>query len=672
MNTDVLSQKERQLQLVLALDQIRDRLETSHDPETMFQGILTLLGRQFQAEGAGMVVLDELSRTPEILLSVETPQEEAVELCKQAMALKLPAALPSITWPYTLGVQIVLDQQPLGGLFVGRRNRPFDEDEMLLMRVAESQIDSAVMQARSLWKLTQRNLELETIYRIDRLSDDDPDENNLIAAFTTLLVERFKPDLCLVLLSNIDSGEIVLRSVTDKTGTTADTMLAIQQKALHVKTTQSIPAPAGLNDIALLASPLIVAGAHLGVIVVGRSTPFSEGDQRLLMAMTSQMDSAIAHSRVIQQLTRRNRELETIYKIDNIRDISGDFDAMMQLVLAELCKSVISEVGYLMLYDENKEERLELKATTQENLLQTPGYLETIRQFSREALDAGEVVYYNDRDGVVKSIVAVPLILNERIIGVFGLVNSANPRGFTAEDRQLLTAITSQVDTAVFEQLERRRMRRVLSRSVDPKVLDHLLNKADSHILSGERVVLSVIFADLRGSTEWAERTNPEELVSTLNIYLGSMTDVIFKHGGTLDKFVGDEVIGLFGSPVYMEDHALRAVQCALEMQALHAKVQAELRLQGKEMPDMGVGISSGEVIAGELGSPVRTDFTAIGRVMNLGARLCSAAPAEKVIISQATYEMVKERVEAHSLEAVNLKGIGANVPAYELLRLKD
>jgi adenylate cyclase len=394
-------------------------------------------------------------------------------------------------------------------------------------------------------------------------------------------------------------------------------------------------------------------------------------DQRLIFAMMTQMDSAIVHSRVTQQLARRTQELEVIYRIDHIRDEENDFDLMLQRVLAEICRVVSSEVGYLMLYDEDNElEPLELKAATVDGLLTSPAYYEIINRTSRQALDAGEVVHSNRPDGPIRSIIAIPLILNDKIIGVFGTVNSTNPPGFNSEDRRMLSAITSQVDTAVFERLERRRMRKVLSRSVDPKVLEHLLERADDTVLSGDKVMLTVIFADLRGSTEWTERTQPEELVQTLNIFLGRMTDVIFKNGGTLDKFVGDEVIALFGVPIRMEDHAYRAVQTALEMRAVHQEIVTELAAKGIELPPVGIGVSSGEVIAGEIGSTVRSDFTAMGRAMNLGSRLCSVARGGEICISETTYELARAQIDADRAASVSLKGLG-DVPFYHLRGLK-
>jgi adenylate cyclase len=293
-----------------------------------------------------------------------------------------------------------------------------------------------------------------------------------------------------------------------------------------------------------------------------------------------------------------------------------------------------------------------------------------IRQISRQALSEGRLIHETRDTEPIRSIAAVPLILNEKIIGVFGLVNSTNPRGFNAEDRRILAAITSQIDTAIFERLERRRMRNVLKRSVDPKVLEHLLQHADDHLLEGEWVALTVLFADIRGSTEWAERIAAEELVSSINTFLSRMTDVIFNHNGTLDKFVGDEVIGLFGTPLYMEDHAYLACRAALEMQAAHQQLQAEMAAYGRELPPIGIGISSGEAIAGEFGPPTRAEFTAMGRIVNLGARLCSAASAGSVIISQMTYELIKPFAQVNPLEPIVPKGISQPVHIYELMNI--
>ena len=665
--TEHPDQMKAQLDLLLALDQARDRVNMAGDPSAMLRAIVELLQARFAADAAALLILDQTGHEPDAIITASITESTALELGQAALKLQAPGIIREKQREHVLGMRVFHEEsnQVLGALILARAE-PFSQPEADLIQIAETQIDSAILQARMVYELAQHNRQLETIYAIDRMRDDSTSESELINGFTSILVDEFDAELCVIILSHIDSGEMIVRGLVDKKNLPLQAIEAIRDMTGSMRIPQIIETPTEIGDMTLLAAPLNVSGTQFGSVVVGRKRRFTAVDQRLLFAMMSQMDSAIAHSRVSQQLNQRNQELETIYRIDVIRDEENDFDAMLQQVLTELCAAVSSEIGYLMLYSEQDERRLELKATTVEGLLTSPVYFDAITRMSRQALEQGEPVYSNNPNGAVRSIVAVPLILNEQIIGVFGTVNSSNARGFSAEDRRMLTAITSQVDTAVFERLERRRMRRVLGRSVDPKVLEHLLQRADDTVLTGERVILSVLFADMRGSTEWAERTDPEQLVQMLNLFLGHMTDVIFAYGGTLDKFVGDEVIALFGTPIHIADHAERAARCALELQKAHTALQAEMAAQGIELPDIGIGVATGEVIAGEIGPPIRTDFTAMGRTMNLGARLCSAAAPGQIIISAATCEILGNSFETQELEQT-LKGIG-NVRAFGLL----
>ncbi|MBZ0274679.1 MAG: GAF domain-containing protein [Anaerolineae bacterium] len=666
-----LHRKEAELQLIQALDGVRDTLQDDGDPETMFNAIARLLVDQLAVEVCAIMLVAETSDDVECLvMSGMVDVATATLLCRQAMEMPSPQTLTGGPVTYALGMQIILNDFPLGGVVVGRSRSAFTEDEIALLEVAESQIDSAVIQARTIWKLTQRNRELEAIYEIDRLRDKTSLEGELIAGFTSILLRHFAAGVCIVILSNMDSGEYTVRGLVDKYEIPQESLIAIQESARRIEIPQVIPTPAGVNNLRLLASPFVVAGARLGAVVVGREAVFSVPDHRLLHAMTSQMDSAVVYSRIFQQLAQRKNELEVIYKIDRIRDREKDLDEMLLAVLQELCDVVSSEIGYIMLYNERSERKLELRSLTADGLVNSTENVDIMHRISHEALETGSMVHFYHPGEAVHSMVAIPLILNDRIIGVFGAMNSTHSQGFSNEDRQLLAAITSQVDTAIFERLEQRRMREVLKRSVDPKVLERMLQQADSSVLAGERVNISIVFADLRGSTEWAERTQPEELVTVLNIFLGKMTEIIFKYQGTLDKFVGDQVIGLFGAPMHMDDHAHRASAAALEMQAAHRELRAQLSLEGRELPKMGIGISTGEAIAGEFGPPIRTDFTALGRIVNLGSRLCGAADGDQIFISEATYERIKPAAQVNGLGPIALKGINHPSPVYELLAM--
>ncbi|HLU10032.1 MAG TPA: adenylate/guanylate cyclase domain-containing protein, partial [Oceanobacillus sp.] len=575
-----------------------------------------------------------------------------------------PSHIDNPYWSHTLGNRIVLKGLPLGGLVLARHDNPFTDEERTLLEIAEKQIDSAIIQARMNWKIIQRNRELNAIYQIDRLRDHIGDENRLITTFADSLIEWFSADFTMIVLREGDSTSI--RSLIDKRNLPPEVVDEIRNNAIDLDIPQIIST--SVTGLILLAAPFIVGEHRIGAVIVGRNRMFTLADHRLLYAITSQMDSAVMHTRVQSQLAQHAKELEIIYRIDRIRDTETDFDVMLNRILAELMGAVSGELGFIMLFSEDVEQQLDLKVYTSEGLPTSGEFQEFIHTIARQALDSAQPVYRNHLEGAIRSVIAVPLILNERIIGVFGAMNSTDPDGFTENDKSLLLAITSQVDTAVFERLERRRIRRVLGRSVDPKVLEYLLKKANTHILEGERHYITVLYADMRDSTAWAESTSPEEFVATSNEFFSRMADVIFKYGGTLDKFVGDQVIGLFGTPIELPDHAQRAARAALEMITVHDTYQRELQQHGRGLPEIGIGLCSGEVISGEFGSPIKTEFTAMGRAMHLGARICAAAQPEQILLSHSTRELLSEGFEIRAQPPLTVKGIAEPVAIYELI----
>jgi adenylate cyclase len=328
-------------------------------------------------------------------------------------------------------------------------------------------------------------------------------------------------------------------------------------------------------------------------------------------------------------------------------------------------------MGFMMLFD-RAGQQLQLRASTHDDLFNIAQHYELIKEISNQSLRQAELICRNNLAGPLRSILCIPLILHDQIIGVLGVVNGYSPQGFTADDRRLLSAIGSQMDTAIFENLEQHRLRQVLGRSVDHNVMEKLLANPNVDFLKGERSVLTVLYADIRGSTSLAEKTDPELFVDFINHYLGQMTDVILSFEGTLDKFVGDEVMALFGAPFPQDDHALRAVRVGLAMQKAHQTVMNTWQKRGLPLAPIGVGISTGELIAGEMGCPQRADYTVLGRAANLGARICSEAQGGQVLISQATYDLVKDAVEAKPITGLQFKGVEGIVTVYQVKQILD
>ncbi|MBN1483157.1 MAG: GAF domain-containing protein [Chloroflexia bacterium] len=529
-------------------------------------------------------------------------------------------------------------------------------------------------------QLTLKQRELDMILAIDRIRDSASEPPAMLEAIVNAIADQIGAELCLLCLLDHETGELELKAVNERYdyfGQLEPALVrqfarwALQSEGVVVWREGQAPDVLGHTrppeNLQLAATPIWMGEEQLGALLLARSRqPFDRDDVALLKAAESQMDSAVVQAYAHYELHQRNLELETIYRVDRIRDMNLPFDDMLNAALQELSGVIQAEMGFVLLYDPVGR-RLELRAVTHDDLFRVSPYYEAVNRVANEALQKAEMVCYNDLEPGIRSVMCIPLILHEEIIGVLGVANRYGPAGFRQHDRRLLSAIASQMDTTIFESLERRRLRQVLGRSVDPHVLERLLAAPDVDFLEGERSELSVLYADLRESTYLAEHTDPELLVDFINDYLSQMTEVILAHEGTLDKFVGDEVMALFGAPFARPDHALRAVQAGLEMQRVHQTVVRRWRDRGIEASPIGVGIASGELIVGEIGCARRTDYTVIGRAANLGSRICNAAAAGQVLVSEATYQAIRERVQATPVHGLRFKGIEGEVTVYHV-----
>jgi adenylate cyclase len=226
------------------------------------------------------------------------------------------------------------------------------------------------------------------------------------------------------------------------------------------------------------------------------------------------------------------------------------------------------------------------------------------------------------------------------------------------------------------EQRERAWLKRAFQQYVPHDVVQQIADDPNALVFGGERRHLTVLFTDLRDFTTYSEEHEPEEIVEILREYLTAMVDIIFKHGGTVDKFIGDSILGIFGAPIHYPDHAARACQAAFEMAEQLRVLQERWEAEQKTPLRMGIGVSTGEVVVGNLGSEQRFDYTVIGDAVNLGARLESAnkdfPTQHHIIISESTYQEAKEILEVNPLGEVVVKGKRAPVSIYELVNIKD
>lgn len=277
----------------------------------------------------------------------------------------------------------------------------------------------------------------------------------------------------------------------------------------------------------------------------------------------------------------------------------------------------------------------------------------------------------------IRSSMAVPLLHSEEVFGIMLLDSQIATNAFTEKDLQLFQNVANQAAVAIQnslyaakleqEAVTRERFQRLLSPAIAQQVIEGKVEVRKG----GEQRSTTVLFSDIRGFTAMSESQSAQAIVDMLNDYFERMVEVIFKYEGTLDKFVGDEIMALFGAPVSHPDDPLRAVRTALEMKEVLAEFNRERVAAGRQEIRIGIGINTGECVAGYLGSSKALEYTVIGDTVNTGARLCSVAQASQIIISERTHAAVKDFVETVELPPTQVKGKAKALKVYNVVGTK-
>ncbi|MFH1487981.1 MAG: adenylate/guanylate cyclase domain-containing protein [Pseudomonadota bacterium] len=241
----------------------------------------------------------------------------------------------------------------------------------------------------------------------------------------------------------------------------------------------------------------------------------------------------------------------------------------------------------------------------------------------------------------------------------------------------LLTIALAYSCTLVFrlftEEREKKRIRDTFQFYVTPSVVSDVLKNPEKLKLGGDRKDLTVLFSDIAGFTTVSESMSPEDLVHFLNEYLTKMTDIVFKYDGTLDKFIGDAVMAIYGAPLDDPDHPAKACGSALDMMTALALLRKGWEQRGMPLIDIRIGINTGPMVVGNMGSQSRFDYTVMGDSVNLGSRLegINKEYGTNIIISEETFHHVTERFVCRRLDAVRVKGKKAPVKIFELIGLR-
>jgi class 3 adenylate cyclase len=222
---------------------------------------------------------------------------------------------------------------------------------------------------------------------------------------------------------------------------------------------------------------------------------------------------------------------------------------------------------------------------------------------------------------------------------------------------------------SLVKDVERRNdfIRRVFGRYLTDEVAETLLDSPEGLSLGGERREITILMADIRGFTNISSHSAPEEVVTMVNNFLSVMTEVIIAYGGTIDEFIGDAILALFGAPNAMHDHAEKAVACAIAMQQAMVKVNQLNQAEGFPKIETGIGINTGEVIVGNIGSEKRAKYGVVGHHVNFTSRIESYTAGGQILISERTSEACNGMVQVRGEMSVQPKGIDEEVRLFDV-----
>ncbi|MFN0071973.1 MAG: adenylate/guanylate cyclase domain-containing protein [Chloroflexota bacterium] len=412
------------------------------------------------------------------------------------------------------------------------------------------------------------------------------------------------------------------------------------------------------NVRSLMCAPLQCAAKRIGIVYVENQLSadmFSQDDLDLLCAFANHAAVALEHARLYAGVQTQMNELaamrvnhENVLRSITSAIISTDTDGRVQIVnhAAEQLFGITAQ-----------ESRGAALATLLPRALR--GTLSALAaEVAKDQEVESEVLQMDvelpGRGKAKLGVRGIPVLDSEKhAVGSMLVIDDLTQERLLAEAWQ--TAAT-----------ERERVKSTFGRFLAPSIMEHLGDQGQALQLGGARREITVLFADLRGFTSISERFSPEEVVSILNSYLACTTDIILNHGGTLDKFLGDGVLALFNAPLDQEQHALAAVQVAMEIQS---RIRS-LAPAGGPRITCGIGVVTGEAIVGTIGTQELMNYTAIGDVVNLASRLQSEARGGEVLLAESTYRHVEEYVEAEELGLVHVKGRSEPVCVFKVSRL--
>ncbi len=390
---------------------------------------------------------------------------------------------------------------------------------------------------------------------------------------------------------------------------------------------------------------------------------------------------------ISKEVGARERVFEILAQVAKVLIQVEDLQPVLEKVMDLVFDQLMVDRGFIVLFDDDGEPQLELKrfresgGTGDDEVPISRTILDMVTQQqvailthdaqADQRFEAGRSVRIHQ----IRSAMCAPLWHRERVIGVIYVDSPLHVGSFSASDLDLLTALSNYAAVAIErarlnERIRRERQARDrLERYHSPAVIEAVLSESGEDQASVTVRETSILFADIVGFTARCEVLPPEEVAAFLNQFFSLAADIIFKHGGTLDKFIGDAVMAFFGAPLPQEDHALRAVRSAVELVAALDEWNTKRESEGLDRIEVRIAVNSGPVVVGDIGSATRVDYTVLGNTVNVTARLEEhVAKPGTIVLGETTKEQVGDSIATEPLGSVQLKGLSRKISIHRVV----
>ena len=442
---------------------------------------------------------------------------------------------------------------------------------------------------------------------------------------------------------------------------------------------------------ALLGVPIILEGALIGALSVGRNKPglFLHEQVELVRTFADEAAIAIANAHLLETVERQLEQQRAISDVLRAVARSEGLDAVFDVVVEAATRLCRGDYGALYLL-EGDVLQVVTHLTQHHGQPELYGYerehphaIDRTSVIGRAALTR-DVVHIPDRRAdpeysfggaeVIETgaLLGAPILVDGELIGAMNVVRAA-AEPFADEHIQLMKTFADQAAIAIanarlIDAVERQRTE--LSRFLSPQVAELVSSPEGEQLLAGHRAYITCLFCDLRGFTAFSETAAPEELFEVLRAYHETLGEVIATNRGTLEHFAGDGVMVFFNDPVTVENHELQAIKLGLAAQERIGELAQTWHKRGIQL-GLGIGIEAGYATLGRIGFEGRYDYGALGPVTNLASRLSSHAHVGQTLIGPRVYGAVEEAIDAVPVGELELKGFGRPIPAYEVRTLR-